>query len=522
MLLCVWRYFSRWLPAFLVVAIIASLVISEWGARNFAMANYFLPTARVWELALGALLSVSEQRRPDRVRSSNISDIAGLLGLGLIAAGLLMFDEHTRHPGLITLVPVLGTALLIRFGADARRVARILSAPLLVGTGLISYSLYLWHQPVYAFARGYSIGRLQPIAYAGLIALSVALAVISWKYVETPFRNRSLIAARKIWALSAAGLIFFVLAGTIGNIAQGFPGRFPDAVELLKNFRATGPAAAALPWRSAPTAPDCTRDRHAACIIGDPGAPPTYALVGDSHADSLIADISAELRKRKLSGLLLTRAGCPYALQLRHSGRSLHCDPWAQAVKERLAKDDLETVILVGRYVMMLENSRFDNQEGGIEAGAPVGFLPVQGSGAAGDDTGRRGAILESYEKSISELLQFGKRVVLIYPIPEVGWDVPHTLFKLRHMGSPGLSTSHAVYLARSQGVIEVFDRLGEHANLVRVRPDSLLCNTWLRGRCATHVGVQALYHDDDHLNERGASLLVRGIFSGMDRKWAP
>ena len=107
-----------------------------------------------------------------------------------------------------------------------------------------------------------------------------------------------------------------------------------------------------------------------------------------------------------------------------------------------------------------------------------------------------------------------GKRVVLIYPIPEIGRDVPITMAKAKLFGFDlqGISVSYKAFLKRNSTVIKAFDELGQLPGLIRVRPSSVLCNTFIKDRCAAIIDNRPFYYDDSHLSNTGAALVVREI----------
>src|SRR5690606_30450210 len=107
------------------------------------------------------------------------------------------------------LAPILGTALVILFVSPGTYAYRLLACKLAVGIGLISYSAYLWHQPVFAFARVSSKSPLSTFEFAGLSVLSLVLAYFSWRFVERPFRNKEQFGRKRIFALSAIGIMMF-------------------------------------------------------------------------------------------------------------------------------------------------------------------------------------------------------------------------------------------------------------------------------------------------------------------------
>ena len=199
-----------------------SLLLSEWGWRNMATANFYLAPTRAWELFAGSIAAFVVQRRGVRR-----NDALSLIGLAAILFSIFAYDETVPFPSLYALVPVLGVVLIILFADHATWAARVLSLRGVVGIGLVSYSAYLWHQPLLAFAR--INGSLTASLALILALLSFVLAWLSWRFVESPFRNRRFLSRNAVFALSLLGLGAFVLFGAAGHKTDGFAFRLTDA-----------------------------------------------------------------------------------------------------------------------------------------------------------------------------------------------------------------------------------------------------------------------------------------------------
>ncbi len=222
-----WRYGQRWLVGLLMLALLASLGMAEWGWRHQPHANFFLAPSRVWELLVGALCAFYLFGK-ENVKGQ---ELLSLLGAVLIGFSVVVFDESTPFPSLYGVIPVLGTALIILFASPETLVARVLSLPLLVAIGLISYSTYLWHQPLFAFGR--LSGFLTASTSLVLIALAFVLGWLSWRYVERPFRNRQRVSLRRL--LQTVVLLFIVLNASAFAFVKtdGFAGRYPEHDRFL-------------------------------------------------------------------------------------------------------------------------------------------------------------------------------------------------------------------------------------------------------------------------------------------------
>jgi peptidoglycan/LPS O-acetylase OafA/YrhL len=166
-------------------ALALSFALALWGVRHEPAATFYLAPTRAWELLLGALLAAGAIPAPARRR---VRDGLSLLGLGLIAWGVLAFSPRTPFPGASALVPCLGAALVIHAGAGGRSLGgRLLGSPATVFVGLISYSLYLWHWPLLVLAKYYAVRELTGAEVLAVLLLSVLVATVSWRFVERPF-----------------------------------------------------------------------------------------------------------------------------------------------------------------------------------------------------------------------------------------------------------------------------------------------------------------------------------------------
>ena len=185
-LIYIWRRAPRYvLPIFGFGAIASILLAEAFVGSNPEFAFFHLPT-RGWELLAGAILAKIELDR-GRGDQKFISKFAPALGIGLIIYACLYFDSGTRHPSLITALPVVGTMLIIWYGRKGELISDLLASRIPVGIGLVSYGFYLWHYPAFAFAR-INFEELTSLDKLALILLSFSLAVISYFLIEKPVR----------------------------------------------------------------------------------------------------------------------------------------------------------------------------------------------------------------------------------------------------------------------------------------------------------------------------------------------
>lgn len=239
-LLVAWRLGPRRVLLMIVGIALLSLAASEWASRIAAGANFYLAPTRAWELLAGSICAFAL-----RGRAPGANDWLGLSGIVLILLAIFAFDEKTPFPGLYALVPVVGTALIVLFGGPGSRTARLLGLRPLVGIGLVSYSAYLWHQPLFAFARLQGLGEPPMVLMLALAVLAMGLAWLSWRFVERPFRagKASLLPTRRgVFAASLGGGALLIAAGAAGSQispSRGIPA-FVDRAELTLVSRDNG------------------------------------------------------------------------------------------------------------------------------------------------------------------------------------------------------------------------------------------------------------------------------------------
>jgi len=231
-LMLTWRFGKHLTAGLLIIMAIGSLALANSLVESKPDAAFFMLPTRAWELLIGALIAFR------LFETANVGTLAKQIGsatgLALIVYAILFFNEDTPFPGLHALVPTMGAALIILFATDRTIVGQTLSSRLFVGIGLISYSTYLWHQPLLAFARHISPAEPSRLMMAILATSALVLAYFTWKYVETPFRNRARFSRGQIFWYALAGSLFFAAIGIVGYLTKGLESRLTKAqLELI-------------------------------------------------------------------------------------------------------------------------------------------------------------------------------------------------------------------------------------------------------------------------------------------------
>lgn len=344
---------------------VASLLTAQWGSEAFPRANFFLLPARGWELLAGALLAKLELDHGRNVPGALFGAVLPAAGLLLIVGAVFLFDHDTPHPSLITVLPVAGTMALIWFARAGEPVTAFLSNRLVVGVGLISYSLYLWHFPVFALTR-IAAGTPSNAGRMALIALCVFLAVATYVLIESPLRARPDAenpGAKRhpLYALPTrtfVGLMagLFVAVGVVGAA-----GVFTNGFERL--YRARHPFYAAyqdvLKYQS--TDLHDNGDCHFHAMTLDAAATaridacfrkygPGIVVLGDSHGMDLYNALSFKTEAPFLLGI--SQGGCRPHDPLP----KCHYGPFLDYLSTNPGKIKKVVFVMAGRYLLVGPN----------------------------------------------------------------------------------------------------------------------------------------------------------------------
>ena len=334
----------------------------------------------------------------------------------MILAATMWFDDAVPFPSVWTLVPVLGTCLIILFAERATLTARLLSLGPLVGIGLISYSAYLWHQPIFAFARIRMPGEVPGEVMMALAGLALVLAWASWRFVEQPVRGRAplvLPSRRGILMASLAGIAVFAGAGLWGKGVDGFPGRLdiarsPFLARLYDQTTEHVTAASLCPRTRGPVVPEL-------CIAYAPDGPERrIAVLGDSHSRVILPAFEPVSEALDATIILGNKPGCPPLLGVwlvRGGAEARICRESVRGFAEGVREAGADTVILVARWSLYAT---------GDYDGADPKF-------ALTPKPGRRflsgGARLAGFEAGLRRTVEYfrdaGMRVILVSQVPQ-------------------------------------------------------------------------------------------------------
>ena len=224
-LMFTWRMGKTWIVTVLFVVFLLSLALGEWGSYKMPTAAFYLLPMRGWELLIGVFAAFYLSRHTPNAAYIGLNNVLSLSGLALICFAIFAYDESIPFPGLYALVPTVGTVLIIVFAQQGTLVNRILSQKIFVGIGLISYSAYLWHQPIFAFVKYRSFTDPSAGLMLSLCLGVLVLAYLSWRFVEKPFRNKSAYSRRFVFTFTGVTTSIFLIGGSLLNLSDGFKSR---------------------------------------------------------------------------------------------------------------------------------------------------------------------------------------------------------------------------------------------------------------------------------------------------------
>ena len=481
----VWRAFGPkpGIPAVtraLQIVAAISLAWCLWKSQNDMLGSaFFSLRARAWEPLAGGLIAAYEIRRLAEVGWWRIKLASAIAGWALIVACVAYPFPEVPWPASLTLLPVLGSVMVIA----ARQESILFAVGLIQRVGDWSYSIYLWHWPIWVFAvgwlslRGYDVTSSVKMWVA---LASLALGFASYRFIEQPVRRRRDVWTPRLMA-TASGITITVFAGfgALTFLNRGFPNRMPAYLQQALVARQTDTPR-----------DDCFRNSNSVknasgdyCSFGaEPTGKPTVILWGDSFANQYLDPISAAATANGLHGLIATQSSC----------RAFIDDPDRNARDERPCRDfNRSTLDFVLRQAEPSIVVLASNWSEAVEVFALV-----------------------------DRLLASGKIVILVTPLLNVGFDVPQRWIETQ------LRTGAAIneWKIEADPVVtlkalrtEIAARLAKHhgdPQLITVDPSSVICET---GYCYLVRNGQANFRDTAHISNINA-MQYREVFDAAFR----
>jgi peptidoglycan/LPS O-acetylase OafA/YrhL len=460
-----------------------SFALSANWVNHHQWAAFYLLPSRAWELLLGSIIAFCPAPPKLLVYRKSREIISGI-GLILIGIPVALYDEVTPFPGVAAIPPCAGTALII--WANGRRdddaptlVAGLLSLRPVVFVGLISYSLYLWHWPVIALAKYTSFTTLSTCKRAAAAGLAIFLSVLSWKYVETPFRHRKVGASRSsMMAIAGSGLISILCCGLLCNATDGFPSRLNQRALSFDKSRSDRAS------QKEVTIDEIRSNKLLQLGANDGTRTSTVLVWGDSHAMCDLPAFDVLFQERGLAAEAAVRYGTPPSLDWRGS---VKCNSemlavaraWNEAVIAHVQARRFPFVVLVGCWKGYK-----------LEAHDP-------------------GAVDRSLLKTIHRIVEIGSRPILLLDNPVHEFNIPKVLAFSTIFGGdvdalcsrPSVENALDLF---APSVIKSFETAGARV----LNPKSRFLDPTGQ-RYLVEMGGSTPYFDNNHLSIAGAKRVL-------------
>jgi len=234
-LLFTFKYIRKYLIHVLIFGLISSLLLADWTSKNYSSTSFYFLHTRMWELLAGSLLAYLESKIGRSSKFKTLNLVLPFVGLILIGYSFLYFNDGMSHPSFYTLSPIVGVCLIIWFSSENELITKILSTKLFVGVGLISYSLYLWHYPIFSFVKISGIVSGNMMGKFSLIPIIFILSVSSYYLIERPFRNKKY-SFKKVSIFLIFTLSILLVFNLLVIEKNGYPKRFKKLIAINKNY----------------------------------------------------------------------------------------------------------------------------------------------------------------------------------------------------------------------------------------------------------------------------------------------
>jgi peptidoglycan/LPS O-acetylase OafA/YrhL len=405
-LILFWKLSKLFILCGLVLVFFVSLGMAEWMSYVKPSLAFYLPFTRAWELLIGSFAAFFLIRANRKKFPIELCEISGWIGVLFIIFSFVYFNKNTPIPGLFSLVPTLGTLLVIVFATNKTTVGKFLGNRILVRIGLISYSAYLFHQPLFAFTKYSEFFQFNIYISLLLCLVTFIFAYLSYIFVETPFRDKCKISKQSFLKFSIISTSFMIIVGTYIVYKNGYESRFQVYTEVKSTLK--------WPDENNITA-DCKNkfggDQY--CLITDPNEVPTDLLIGDSHANHFFFGLSQSLKKQNRNLLMFGAGGCPPLIDIDIGfhyvyGLKLNCNKRTNdKFKSLMLSDSVNNVFLSFSGIDYLDTK--------VELFDLKGEIDFR--------TDRASALTNAFLRTIKFAIDNGKRVYVIEDLPNVSFD---------------------------------------------------------------------------------------------------
>jgi peptidoglycan/LPS O-acetylase OafA/YrhL len=518
-----WRFRIRIL-AFTIAVGAGSFVLNIFGIFIDDVSTFYSPQTRFWELLAGSSLAwhrlhgTNENSALGRRVAPRLGQLSSTrtgeseaalrnaqsyLGACVIAFALLFLTKANPYPGWWALLPTIGAFLIIAGGPHSGFNRKVLSHPIMVWFGLISYPLYLWHWPLLSFARIMEGEAPAARIRIAAVALSVPLAWLTNIILEKPFRREGRAGLKVI--------VLLVVMGTVGGV--GYNCYRSHGLTNRASIRNAETSLDDLSWGQEENSDTTCRKyfpKFEYCRLAIDGQP-TVALIGDSQANQFFIGLAEQYRKRNENLVMLGRTACPPLIDIisRYRGKVDRCQSnSSDAIKEIANLSSVHTVILAGNWHLYINGSRFAQHYRTF----PPWEIRIIAKPTEEDNI----TVFNTQLKKTIELLELhSKKVIVVRQIPELNFEVARCL-----MLRPIEITGKEARCETDSGEVNVYlDEYSKYLNVALTDepgvtvwdPYPYFCDD---RKCISIKDGRPLYRDDVHLSRLGSEYFATRVLT--------
>lgn len=481
-LMMFWKLGRRWILMALALVFIVSIGVAQWASYSEPNAGFYLLPTRGWELLMGAFAAFYLSKADPEAFGKGWSEFAGWSGVALILFAVFAYNKATPFPGFYALVPTLGTVLVILFATQKTTVGKFVGNKAFVAVGLISYSAYLWHQPLFAFARQRSLLEPSEAIFLLLAALSLLMAYFSWRFIESPFRKKAVVNRRQVFLFAFVGTFSLIALGLFGHMTEGKLVHRKDSsfmVDLDDRVKVNHGLSEACEG-DYNTLPNCSTSEN-----------PEVLLWGDSYAMHLVQGLVAS--KPDVGLIQKTVSTCGPFLGIAPINAE-YVRSWSEkciAINDKVYEylkgtSGIKYVVLSSPFVQFVSDDAM--------------VLTRDGKVAKGKDLAA-----ESMKQTVRKIKDLGKVPVIFSPTPQNGQDVGGCLKKAAFFRDESrvCDFSYSESLARQSNVWNFLKEMDGHVSVVNLADYLCRDNT-----CRASVDGVFIYRDVGHLSREGSAYL--------------
>jgi len=490
-LVTVFKYFRKHLIYFLLICFAISLLLADWGSKNYISSTFYFLHTRIWELICGSLVAYFEIKKGHRGKNKVLCHILPVLGLILVIFSFIYFDSEIFHPSFYTLVPAIGVTLILWFTNKDNIISRILSYKIFVKIGLISYSLYLWHYPIFSFANHIEIFSDNNFGKSILIIITFILSTATYNFIEQPARKAN--SSKMVFSTLIISTLIIVTYSTVVITMDGFFNRVK-----VKNYQKKHTFLYLTQDNEvcfSRTKNFCNFGSHEKQII----------LLGDSHLGTLAHDLYNRT-KSNYSFLPIINAGYfhlrnvkqlnKYTKKINNGYDSLRDD-----IDKILNKSKNNIIIIGGVTSLYFYNKRIEGRA-----------LHWDNLFVDKKSLKYELKVIENAFVNLIKELSVNNEVILLYPIPEVGVNLQKKKFE--NMVRV-FNYKYSDFLKQNKEVINFFNSINL-PKVQKVYPHKAFCNEETN-RCSTHDKDNFFFFDGYHPSIKGAKMINDLIMKKID-----